>query len=216
MAPVSAPAYAKCATSSPSRLLHPINGSRTSDFLIGQFQDVRFPYRTIRSGGLRSAVSGRANSDSPCRYGGLRSAVKKLPGTQKTSHFPRNLSQLSLTIFVNINTFVVKLSFKTRKLEKQLTDPAMMQKKFGQMAKKVNQRMKELRAAENLEDLMSIPAARCHLLHGDKKDCYAVDISGNHRLIFEPDHHPLPRKDDNSVNHLKITDIRILNTEDYH
>lgn len=110
----------------------------------------------------------------------------------------------------------MKLSFKTRKLEKQLTDPAMMQKKFGQMAKKVNQRMKELRAADNLEVLMSIPAARCHLLHGDKKDCYAVDISGNHRLIFEPDHNPLPRKDDNSVDHLRITDIRILNTEDYH
>ena len=84
------------------------------------------------------------------------------------------------------------------------------------MAKKVNQRMKELRAADNLEDFMSIPAARCHLLHGDKKDCYAVDISGNHRLIFEPDHNPLPKKDDNSVDHLRITDIRILNTEDYH
>ncbi len=110
----------------------------------------------------------------------------------------------------------MKLSFKTKKLEKQLTNLPQMKKAFGTRTKKVNQRMGEIKASDNLSVLMSIPAARCHQLTGDKKGSFAVDISNNHRLIFEPNHNPIPRKDDNSIDHIKITDIQILGTEDYH
>lgn len=91
-----------------------------------------------------------------------------------------------------------------------------MQKAFGLMAKKVNQRMKELSSSQNLEVLKTIPAANCHELKGNKKGQFAVDISGNYRLIFVPEHIPLPVKDDNSIDCIKITDIQILGTEDYH
>ncbi|HKK60769.1 MAG TPA: hypothetical protein VJ937_14910, partial [Salinivirga sp.] len=71
----------------------------------------------------------------------------------------------------------MRVSYKSNKLEKQLTKAREMQKEFGTMAKKVNQRMKEIEASDNLSDLMKIPAAKCHELHGDRKGKYAVSIS---------------------------------------
>jgi proteic killer suppression protein len=84
------------------------------------------------------------------------------------------------------------------------------------MAKKVNQRMMELRAAANLQVMKTIPAANCHELKGDRQGEFAVDISGNFRLIFEPDHSPVPRKADRSIDCIKVTDIMISDTRDYH
>lgn len=110
----------------------------------------------------------------------------------------------------------MKISYKSNKLEKSLTEAKEMQKAFGTMAKKVNQRMKELSASANIEVLKTIPAANCHELKGDKKGQFAVDISANFRLIFVPDHDPLPVKDDNSIDCIRITDIQIIRTEDYH
>ena len=91
-----------------------------------------------------------------------------------------------------------------------------MQKAFGTMAKKVNQRMMELKSSPNLEVMKTIPAANCHALKGDRQGEFAVDISGNFRLIFEPDHNPVPLKDDKSIDCIQVTDIQILGTEDYH
>lgn len=110
----------------------------------------------------------------------------------------------------------MKLSYKSNRLEKSLTEAREMQKTFGEMSKKVNQRMKDLSASANLEILKSIPAANCHELKGNKKGMFAVDISGNYRLTFVPDHNPIPVKDDNSIDCIQITDIQITGTEDYH
>ena len=44
----------------------------------------------------------------------------------------------------------MEISYKNKKLEKQLTDPIAMIKTFGQLAKKINQRLKDLSGAENL------------------------------------------------------------------
>jgi len=76
--------------------------------------------------------------------------------------------------------------------------------------------MMELRAASNLEVMKTIPAANCHELKGDRQGEFAVDISGNFRLIFKPDHNPVPRKEDKSIDCIKVTDIQILDIGDYH
>jgi plasmid maintenance system killer protein len=110
----------------------------------------------------------------------------------------------------------VRISYKSNKLKKSLTEAKEMQKAYGSMAKKVNQRIKEILASDNLEVLKSIPAANCHELRGSRKGEFALDISGNYRIIFEPDHDPIPQKDDRTIDCMKITDIRILGTEDYH
>lgn len=84
------------------------------------------------------------------------------------------------------------------------------------MAKKVNQRMKELMASSNLADMKTIPAANCHELKGGRRGEFAVDISKNFRLVFIPDHDPVPRREDNSIDCKKVTAIQISGTEDYH
>jgi len=110
----------------------------------------------------------------------------------------------------------VKISYQSNRLRKSLTEAKEIQKEFGTMAKKVSQRMKELIASENLEVLKSIPAANCHELKGNRKGEFAVDISGNHRIIFVLDHEPVLVKEDHSLDCIRITDIEILRTEDYH
>ena len=97
-----------------------------------------------------------------------------------------------------------------------MTDPKEMVKTFGQMARKVNQRLKDLTDADNLAIMRAIPAARCHELTGNRKGELSVDVSGNYRLIFEPNHDPLPRKADLGLNWDEVTKIQINEIEDYH
>ena|SRR5690625_4979277 len=110
----------------------------------------------------------------------------------------------------------MKVSYQTKKLEKQLTDPKKMSKAFGVMAKKVNQRLKELSSADTLEVMKLLSTARCHELKGNRKGSLAVDVSGNYRLIFEPDHHPPPKNDSGGLDWQQVTRIKILAIEDYH
>ena len=45
---------------------------------------------------------------------------------------------------------------------------------------------------------------------------FALDISKNYRLIFEPNHKPLLKKKDGGLDLTRITSIKILQVEDYH
>jgi plasmid maintenance system killer protein len=110
----------------------------------------------------------------------------------------------------------VEISYRSRKLEKQLTDPKEMIKSYGLLARKINQRLKDLSGVDNLMIMRTIPAARCHELTGDHLGELAVYISGNFRLIFEPNHNPIPRKVDGGLNWQEVTKIQINNIEDYH
>jgi proteic killer suppression protein len=110
----------------------------------------------------------------------------------------------------------MNITYKSRRLEKSLTDAKEMAKTYGIRAKKVNQRVHELRAAENLAVMKTIPAANCHPLHEDREGQFAVDVSANWRLVFGPNHDPLPKKEDGSVDCENVTEIRILEVTDYH
>lgn len=110
----------------------------------------------------------------------------------------------------------MEISYKSRKLEKQLTEPNEMVKSFGQLARKVNQRLKDLTDADNLAIMRTIPAARCHELTGDRKGELALDVSGNYQMIFEPLHDPIPQKHDGGLNWEEVTKIKMNEIEDYH
>ncbi|NGZ43688.1 killer suppression protein HigA [Cytophagaceae bacterium 50C-KIRBA] len=110
----------------------------------------------------------------------------------------------------------MEILYKSRKLEKQLTDPKEMAKSFGHLARQLNQRLKDLAAAENLAVMRALPAARCHELTGDRKGELAVNVSTNYRLIFEPNHEPIPQKADGGLDWGNVTRIRIIDIEDYH
>ncbi len=97
-----------------------------------------------------------------------------------------------------------------------MTDPKLLNKHYGQLARKINQRIAQLKAAENLAVMRTIPAARCHELSGDYKGCFAVDVSGNYRLIFTPDHIEDPLKEDGGIDWKAVTIIEIQEITDYH
>lgn len=108
------------------------------------------------------------------------------------------------------------IRYKNRKLEKQLTNPRELVKSFGQLAVKIKMRIKNIKDADNLAVLRTIPAARCHELTGERKGELAVNVSGNYRLIFEPNHDPIPKKEDGGLNWEEVTKIQINEIEDYH
>lgn len=110
--------------------------------------------------------------------------------------------------------------FKSKALEKACNSEKESIKKWGPiLARKIHQRLYELYAAENLSILSHLPPARCHELVSNKKGSrlFAVDLTNNYRLIFEPAHDPLPLKDDGGLDRTRVTMIRILDAaSDYH
>ena len=111
----------------------------------------------------------------------------------------------------------MQINYRPKKINKTVEYPKSIAKNYGSMAKKVKQRLEELKAAENLEVIRKLPAARCHELKENLKGKLAVDVSGNHRIIFEPDHDSPPRKPDGGLDWSLVTKITILAIgEDYH
>lgn len=107
--------------------------------------------------------------------------------------------------------------FRTSKLRKQLTKDKKRRKTYGtQCAKKIKQRLDDLRAATCLEDVRPPFPGRCHELKGDLKGCLAMDAKHPYRIVFEPAHRPVPTKDDGGLNWSEVTAITIVDIEDYH
>ena len=77
-------------------------------------------------------------------------------------------------------------------------------------------RMAVLLAAESLADVPSTPPDRRHLLTGNRDETFAVDLDHPYRLIFEPDHDPIPRRSDSGILLESVTAIVVIGIEDYH
>jgi len=74
----------------------------------------------------------------------------------------------------------VEIVFKSNKLKKSLTIPKQIVKSYGNRAKKVSQRMDELKAAGNLSVMKTIPAANCHELKGNRDGIQINEIEDYH------------------------------------
>lgn len=84
-------------------------------------------------------------------------------------------------------------------------------------AKLIQRRLAELKAADSLEIMRKLPGARCHELIGDKKGLLSVDLEHPYRLIFVPDHDPVPISEGaGGLDWGKVTAIKILGKADTH
>ena len=110
----------------------------------------------------------------------------------------------------------MKIDYKKNKLKKQLSDASEIKKAFGVNAKRVSSRLDDITASPNLLVLMQIASANCHPLSGDRIGEWALDISGNFRLIFEIADNPLPKTPGGSIDTLLVKSICILEIIDYH
>lgn len=110
----------------------------------------------------------------------------------------------------------MEIQYKKKKLQKQLSEASAIKRFFGLNAKRVSARMDDIIASPNLLVLITIPAANCHPLSGRRKGQWALNISANHRLIFEPFNSPVPLNEDGSIDTKSVTKICVLEITDYH
>lgn len=112
------------------------------------------------------------------------------------------------------------ISFKNKKLAKTFNEGKQLVKIHGQSrAKKIRVRLKALRAAVSLKDFSppKSPPERCHeLTEGKRAGQLSVDLDHPYRLIFIPDHDPVPKIDDGGLDWSQVTAIIILGIEDTH
>lgn len=53
------------------------------------------------------------------------------------------------------------------------------------MAGKIHQRIDQIRAADTVEQMIQFGIGRCHPLHQNRKNQYAMDLVHPMRLVFE-------------------------------
>ena len=106
--------------------------------------------------------------------------------------------------------------FKDQKFETQCNNQRILQKQHGKIrAKRIRQRLDNLRAANVLEDMRNLPG-RCHELREDRAGQLSLDLDHPYRLIFEPADNPIPIKPDGGIDWKKVTAITIIGVDDTH
>ena len=108
------------------------------------------------------------------------------------------------------------VSFVSDKLERQFQTEKSLVRAFGDRAKRIMMRLDLLKAAKCLADVPSTPPPRRHELKGDRAGCFAVDVTGNWRLVFRPNPHLAPLAPDGGYYLQAITAITVIVVEDYH
>lgn len=111
----------------------------------------------------------------------------------------------------------MQVFFRSKKLQKICSSAKEIQKAFGAArARKLQQRLLELSAAENLSQISRLPPSRCHEMTGDRQDQLSVDLDHPYWLFFIPANDPVPRKEDGGLDWPAVTEIEILEIEDPH
>lgn len=111
----------------------------------------------------------------------------------------------------------MEINFQNRKLDKIFNSAKGLQKQYGErMAKVIMNRLAILKAARSLALVPITPPERRHQLGSARKGQYAVDLVHPYRLVFKPNHEPLPRKQDGGIDTEQVTAITIIEVVDYH
>lgn len=80
---------------------------------------------------------------------------------------------------------------------------------------RLRRRLATLSAAPTLQDMEGVPGG-CHQLRGDRTGEFAVNLWGSYRLVFAPNHDPLPELADGGIDRVRVTKITINEVVDYH
>ena len=82
-------------------------------------------------------------------------------------------------------------------------------------AQLIRARLDALSAATCLEDLRNV-SGRLHELIGNRQGQMSFDLDHPYRLIFIPNHNPVPIREDTGLDWTRVTAIKILGIEDTH
>lgn len=110
----------------------------------------------------------------------------------------------------------MNIKFKTSRTTKLFSSEKAMKAEWGAaMAQKIKTRLQDLEAASTLEEVRFLPG-RCHELTGNRAGQLAMDLIHPYRLVFVPNHDPVPLKLDNGLDWKKVTSVLIVEICDYH
>ena len=102
-------------------------------------------------------------------------------------------------------------------MEKTLNSERALVTAYGkENARVIMKRLQFLGAAPTLADVPHTPPTRRHELIGRRKGEFSVDVKHPFRLIFEPNHDPVPLKDDGGIDLRQVTAVEIIAVEDTH
>ncbi len=119
--------------------------------------------------------------------------------------------------FIKIDIQWMEITFRTKKLQRSCSVAKEAVKAYGQLrARKLMQRLMELRAADYLSDIPSAPPPRCHELTGNLAGKLSVDLDHPWRLIFRPAHDPVPVRESGGLDWSQVTAIEITDIMDPH
>jgi len=79
----------------------------------------------------------------------------------------------------------------------------------------LKRRLATLGAAPTMRDLDGAPG-KFHPLSANRSGQFALHLWGQFRLIFVPDHDPIPTTDDGGIDQAHVTRISITEVVDYH
>jgi len=110
----------------------------------------------------------------------------------------------------------MQIRFRSKRLGKALSDPKEMAKAYGDRAKPIRRRLDVLGQAACLSDVPTEPPDRRHQLGGNRHGQLSVTIKDNWRIVFVPDHDPLPCLPDGGLDTGQVTAVEIIEIVDYH
>ena len=110
----------------------------------------------------------------------------------------------------------MEIFYANSRIEKICTDEKAARKELGiEGARVLKNRLKQIRYAENLEELRLL-AGSWHELIGDRKGQLACSITKLKRLVFMPVNDPVPTKPDGGLDWSGVTAVMNIEIVDYH
>ena len=108
------------------------------------------------------------------------------------------------------------IDFKTAEMGELMNDFKKLVRSFNvHRAKRIRQRLDELKAAPKLADMRTLPG-RCHELKGTKNHTLSLDLDGPYRLILKPSNDPIPLNHDGGLDWNAVTAITVQEVRDTH
>ena len=111
----------------------------------------------------------------------------------------------------------MEISYTSKQMQKLCTSAKEMRGKLGpRMAEVLQRQLAAIEAASNLEELWTVPQTRCHEMKGDRKGQISIDLVHPRRLYIQPDHDPVPEKEDGGLDRPAVTRVLIVDIDDPH
>ena len=86
---------------------------------------------------------------------------------------------------------IIEVSFVNKRVERIFSEHNKIISKLGvHISRQAMKRINQLRASDDFQSYLKMGIGNPHPLHGTLEGCYGISITGNYRLIIEPENCP--------------------------